>query len=143
MLDKAAVRTLFGHLEHGDSGRFFAQVAEDVRWTVMGTHPLAGVYLSKAAFLQHTFARLNRILREGVVLRVEKVWIDGDTAVVEMTSLSTARNGRPFNNTYCWVTRFASDTIVEVRAYVDSALVERLIAENESPKPPGGTPEPA
>jgi len=125
------VRTLFADLESGRTDAFFDHVAEDVKWTVMGTHPLAGTYHTKADFLAHTFARLNKLLKEGVVLRVTNVLVDGDTAVVELQSLSTALNGKPFNNRYCWVARFSNGNIVEVRAYLDSALVQQLIDENE------------
>jgi hypothetical protein len=43
------VREIFKGLEAGDGAAFFTHVAEDVDWTVMGTHPLAGHYLSKKA----------------------------------------------------------------------------------------------
>ena len=66
-----------------------------------------------------------------MLLRVAHILVDGDSAVVEMESLSTALNGKPFNNRYCWRVRFSDGTIVEVRAYLDSALVQRLIDENE------------
>ena len=36
-----------------------------------------------------------------------------------------------FDNRYCWVIRFKAEMIVEVRAYLDSALVQKLIDENE------------
>ena len=127
------VKSLFANLENGKSDAFFEHVADDVSWTVMGTHPLAGHYHTKADFLAHTFARLNKLLKEGVVLRVTNVLVDGDTAAVEMESLSTALNGKPFDNRYCWVARFSNGTIVEVRAYLDSALVKQLIDENERP----------
>jgi ketosteroid isomerase-like protein len=110
------VRTLFANLENGRTDAFFDHVAEAVNRTVMGTHPLA-----------------DKLLKEGVVLRVTKLLVDGDTAAVEMESLSTALNGKPCDNRYCWVTRFSNGTIVEVRAYLDSALVKQLIAENEHP----------
>jgi ketosteroid isomerase-like protein len=67
-----------------------------------------------------------------VVLRVTNILVEGDGAAVEMESLSTALNGKPFDNRYCWIVRFSGETIVEVRAYLDSALVQRLIEENES-----------
>jgi ketosteroid isomerase-like protein len=128
------VRSLFANLENGRPEAFFNHVAQDVKWTVMGTHPLAGTYHTKENFLAHTFARLNKLLKEGVVLRVTNLLVDGDdTAAVEMESLSTALNGKPFDNRYCWVTRFSNGTIVEVRAYLDSALVKQLIDENERP----------
>jgi ketosteroid isomerase-like protein len=125
------VKSLFANLENGKSGAFFEHVADDVNWTVMGTHPLAGTYHTKADFLAHTFARLDKILKQGVVLRVSHILVDGDIAAVELESLSTALNGKPFDNRYCWVVHFSNGTIVEVRAYLDSALVQRLIDENE------------
>lgn len=50
-----------------------------------------------------------------------------DAATVRRRLLS----GMRFDNRYCWVIRFAGETIVEVRAYLDSALVQKLIDENE------------
>lgn len=49
-----------------------------------------------------------------------------------MKSLSIAKSGKPFNNTYCWVVEFDdSKVITAVRAYVDSAVVQQAIDENE------------
>lgn len=124
------VRRLFRPLEAGDGEAFFAHVAETVDWTVMGAHPLAGRYRSKAEFRAATFDRLNQILPGGAQLRVEHVVVAGDEAVVELRSDATARNGLKFDNRYCWVMRFDGERIVEVRAYLDSALVARALAEN-------------
>ncbi|MEI7433999.1 MAG: hypothetical protein WCJ93_07095 [Methanomicrobiales archaeon] len=55
----------------------------------------------------------------------------GEIAFVELEALSLARNGIPFRNSYCWICRFDQGTIVEVRAYLDSALVQKLLDENE------------
>lgn len=38
------VREIFKGLETGDGAAFFEHVADDVDWTMMGTHPLAGHY---------------------------------------------------------------------------------------------------
>ena len=126
------VRDLFGLLETNNAGLFFDQVVDDVHWVVMGTHPLAGEYHSKDGFLTATFKRLDAILEEGVVLKVTQVYVDGMTAIVEMKSLSNAKSGKPFNNVYCWIVVFNEDKkITSVRAYVDSALVQQVIDENE------------
>jgi uncharacterized protein len=53
------VRSVFKGLETGDVGYFFKHVVDDVDWTVMGAHPLAVYYRSKAAFLAGTFAKLD------------------------------------------------------------------------------------
>ena len=124
------VRRLFKALESGDGAAFFAEVADDVDWTVEGTHPLAGRYHSKAEFQQHTFAKLAKVLPGGAQLHVTGVITSGDWAVVELKSMATAKNGLRFDNRYCWLIRFAGGKIVEVRAYLDSALVQRLFDEN-------------
>ncbi len=126
----AQIREIFKHLEAGDGAGFFAHVADNVDWTVEGTHPLAGHFLSKADFVAHTFAKLAKVLPQGTQLHVENILQSGDWAVVELRSLATAKNGLRFDNRYCWVCRFVGDTIVEVRAYLDSALVARLFQEN-------------
>jgi len=124
------VQDIFKKLETGDGDEFFAHVADDVDWTVEGTHPLAGHYHSKSDFVAHTFAKLNKILPNGTQLYVEHVLVSGDWAVVELHSLATAKNGFRFDNRYCWVCRLAGGKIVEVRAYLDSALVAQLFQEN-------------
>ena len=125
------VRALFAHLESGDADAFFRHVADDVDWTVMGTHPLAGTYHTKQEFIAHTFRRLNTVLKDGVLLRVTHILISENTAAVELEALSTALNGTPFRNRYCWICRFDHGQIVEVRAYLDSALVQKLLTDNE------------
>lgn len=125
------IRCLFEHLEAGDTDAFFAHVADDVHWTVMGHHPLAGTYADKTTFLQSTFGRLQKIMRDGVKLRLERLFLDGNHAIAELTAISTALDGRAFDNTYCWVLRFDGELIVEARAYLDSALVADTLTANE------------
>jgi uncharacterized protein len=129
-LSTAYVHEIFRNLESGDGKGFFDHVAHDVDWIVEGTHPLAGHYQNKADFLAHTFEKLGKVLPHGTQLHVEHALVSGDWAVVELHSLATAKNGLRFDNRYCWVCRFAKGEIVEVRAYLDSALVARLFDEN-------------
>ena len=124
------VERLFHKLETFKNDKFF-DVSENVNWTVMGTHPLVGTYKNKKEFITHTFGRLNKILNKEIVLKVNNILLTGNNAVVEMESLSSALNGKPFNNTYCWIVEFENEIIIRVRAYVDSALVQKVIDENE------------
>ena len=130
MITEDYVQKIFKGLEQGDGAKFFAHVDDKVDWIVEGTHPLAGHYKSKSDFVAGTFAKLAEVLPRGAQLVVEHLLVKDDQAVVELHSLATAKNGLRFDNRYCWVCRFANDTIVEVRAYLDSALVARLFAEN-------------
>jgi ketosteroid isomerase-like protein len=124
------VREIFKGLENGDGAAFFKQVADDVDWIVMGTHPLAGHYQSKKDFIAGTFAKLSQVLLQGAQLHVEHLIVKDDQAVVELHSLATAKNGMRFDNRYCWIVYFRDVAIVRVRAYLDSAMVARLFEEN-------------
>ena len=124
------VRNIFKDLESGQGEGFFARVADNVDWTVEGTHPLAGHYTSKASFLAGTFEKLAKVLPNGAQLHVTHLLLSGEWAVVELKSLATAKNGLRFDNDYCWVCRFENRMIVEVHAYLDSALVAQLFQEN-------------
>jgi len=124
------IREIFKSLEIRDAASFFEHVADNVDWTVMGTHPLAGHYDSKEAFTEGTFAKLGQVLPKGAQLHVERLLVKGNEAVVELHSLATAKNGMRFDNRYCWVVYFQKDVIVRVRAYLDSAMVARLFEQN-------------
>jgi ketosteroid isomerase-like protein len=124
------VREIFGGLEKGDGATFFAYVAENVDWTVMGTHPLAGHYQGKSAFVAGTFAKLAKVLLNGTQLHVDHILVRDNQAVVELRSMAVAKNGMRFDNRYCWIVYFESGIISRVRAYLDSALVAQLFHEN-------------
>ena len=124
------VREIFQGLENGNGAAFFQHVADDVDWIVMGTHPLAGHYRSKKAFIEGTFAKLHKVLPQGAQLHMENLIVNGDQAAVELRSMATARNGMRFDNRYCWIVYFQDAMIVRVRAYLDSAMVARLFEEN-------------
>ncbi|HMD09117.1 MAG TPA: nuclear transport factor 2 family protein [Candidatus Acidoferrum sp.] len=125
-----SVREIFKGLENGDGAAFFEHVADNVDWIVEGTHPLAGHYLSKKAFIEGTFTKLSQVLPNGAQLHVEDLLVKDNEAVVELHSLATAKNGLRFDNRYCWVVYFRDGVIVRVRAYLDSAMVARLFEEN-------------
>ena len=128
-VDAGIVRKIFAGLEHGEGAAFFEHVAADVDWIVMGTHPLAGHYKSKADFIAGTFAKLGKVLPNGAQLHVDNLIVDGDVAIVELCSEAIAKNGFRFDNHYCWVCYFKDNNIVRVRAYLDSVMVARLFEQ--------------
>jgi ketosteroid isomerase-like protein len=67
----------------------------------------------------------------GVKLEVQHLFVDGETTIAELRSTSTTTEGAAFANTYCWVCQFQGDTIVRVRAYLDSTMVTYTILRNE------------
>ncbi|KAK9831822.1 hypothetical protein WJX74_010793 [Apatococcus lobatus] len=131
-LDPQEVNRVFALLEQGTSGTFWKYVDENVDWTVKGTHPLAGHYTSLKDFRHNTFDRIHRAVQGGNVrVNVKNIVIAGNWVTAELLSDAIALKGWRFANAYCWVTRWQNGKIVEVHAYVDSALTTRLIDEAE------------
>lgn len=128
---RSLLQRLFAEYERGDLEPLFEHVADDVRWTVMGTHPLAGEYRSKEEFRRATYERLGSVLAGPIQCRLTRVLADGELGVVEWRGHATSVNGDPFDNLYCWLMRVRDERIVEVTAYVDSARVAALFASVE------------
>ncbi|MEX0810180.1 MAG: nuclear transport factor 2 family protein [Dongiaceae bacterium] len=128
------VESLFRNLETGNRQAFFDKMADDVEVSIMGNHTLAATYRGKEEFLTKAHGRINRIRNPNVPLKisVRHVLVSGDHGIVEMHSISTALNGKPIENTYCWICRFEGDKIREVRSYTDTASMEKAILENEA-----------
>lgn len=101
-LDRTKVERLFRLLENSETTpEFFAHVADDVEWTVMGTHPLAGTFTSKAAYLDATFGRLTPLMRSGTHVELVSLSLDGNTAVAELMTHSVTLEGARRSRTGC------------------------------------------
>jgi ketosteroid isomerase-like protein len=108
---------------------FFDCVADDVRWTVVGSHPLAGTFTSKKEFIEKRFEKLKGRLQQPPTCSVTRITVEDDVAVVEFQGGATTVTGRPYNNWYCWVLTVANGRITEMTNYLDSQLVVELFAD--------------
>jgi len=131
-ISKSEVQEVFSYWETGQPDKFFNRLTEDFEWTVMGTHPLAGVFKGKDAYLNGAFNRLSKVLKDDVRLKVIAIYVDGQTAIVELKSFMTAKYGHPYHNSYCWIVHFDDEKqISAITAYLDSALLKQILEENE------------
>ncbi|MFF3643211.1 nuclear transport factor 2 family protein [Streptomyces sp. NPDC002564] len=126
----ASRRDLFALLEDVDTvDEFFAHLADDVRWTLHGRHPLAGQYRSRAEFIPATIGQVRPLLSGGLRFDIKALHGDGPVSVVEMQGVGVALDGVPYDPFYVWVCHFDSqgDTIVAVDAYIDSVVVADIL----------------
>ena len=115
-------------LEAGAIDQFLAGfVAEHVQWIITGSSVLAGIYTSKAHFINSAISRLKASLDGGIQWRVSNVIIDGSFVVLEMTSEAVSKHGQPYNNEYVWVLEFDGQMFHKVRVYFDDVLVDKII----------------
>jgi ketosteroid isomerase-like protein len=104
----------------------------------MSQSVLGGTYHSAADFQSKTWERLGPIMDPSTPVRMIINNIIGggpneEWCTVEMRNESKAKNGMDYNQTYGWCVRWNEEgKIVQVRAYLDSALLRDVIEANES-----------
>lgn len=132
MVTTEYVHSVFAPLEQGNPPAFFHYVADDVIWTMTGRgYPSAGRYTSKAEVMSKGLNRMVQCMATPIRRKITSVLICGDWAVVEHTADATTKKGSDFHQEFCWVCRFEGDKIVEVRMYMDTAMAEKTVNENE------------
>jgi uncharacterized protein len=131
------IREAFEQLANGNGRPLVESLADDVRWTVIGTTRWSGTYHGKQAVLDELLAPLRARLSGPLKVRAERIVAEADLVVVEGRGRGTTQGGDAYDNTYCWVYRIADGLIREVTEYGDTALVEAVLGERTVPAPSG------
>ena len=138
--NKQLLQGIFAELERGNPRPFVDSFADDVRWTVMGTTPWSRTYDGKAAVLRDLLGPLRERLVHSVRVTPTRILADEDCVVVEARGEATTKNGRPYNNTYCWIFRLDGGKVRDITEHLDTDLVATVLGargdENLTPAVP-------
>ena len=121
--NKEIVSRFYEAGNRGDMETCFGLLAEDIRWTNIGTTSLSGTYVGKAALMEELLGPLFGRLRDGIRMTVVRLIAEGDIVVAQTSGQAVTNEGKPYNNTYCWVIRMRDGQMAEVTEYLDTALV--------------------
>ena len=102
------------------------EMADDVRWTVIGSCPVSRTYTSRQQFLEGAAKPLSEKLAGPIQPTVRNVIAEGDNVVIQWDGRATTKAGKPYNNSYCWVMRLENGKVKEGTAYIDTELVSEL-----------------
>ena len=128
ILTKAYVAKVFSLLENGKLDEYLAKYVDPiVQWTITGTNVLSGTCLSRQDFIDNAINKLKASLVGGIKMVVQHIYVDNDTAIVEMKAIATTKKGMPYNNQYAWIQRFQQGKIIEAKVYYDDVLVNNSI----------------
>lgn len=117
--NKALVSESFEAWRSG-TGSPFDLLADDARWTIEGNSAAAKTYPSKEAFLAEVIRPFNARMRVGLKPTVRSVYADGDTVVVLFDARGTARDGKPYVNSYAWFLDLRDGRIIRASAFFDA-----------------------
>jgi ketosteroid isomerase-like protein len=124
--NKKLIRDAFEAWGHGDGRVFFKLVADDVRWTVIGSTPISRTYNSKRDF-RNALSSMSEHLASELKVVLHDVIADGDKVAVQFESHATGKNGSAYDQTYCWVLRMTDGKVREVTAYLDTEVLRKLL----------------
>ncbi len=127
--NRSKIRAAFEEFVGGNPEPLYDLVADDVRWTVIGSTPISGTFKGKQTFLSEAAGKLIEKLAGPLVGRIIDVSADGDKVFVQWEGSATSVSGRPYEQTYCWVLTLDGGTVREVLAYLDTGLVSAIMAD--------------
>ncbi len=130
-MNKELMEHIFAELSQGNSRPMVEHLADDVRWTVMGTTPWSKTYDGKQSVLTDLLGQLRARLADRYRATAQLILAEGDRVVVQARGQSTAKSGAPYNNEYCFIYRIADGRIHEVIEYLDTELLMTALGKSQ------------
>jgi|SRR5271165_5938342 len=112
--------------EGGSFEGFLDCMADDVRYTIIGTTKLSGTFNGKQDLVNRAFAPYMAQLETHGSMVTDNLIAEGDYVVQQGHGIGRrSKSGEEYNNTYCFVYRIANGKVKEVTEYADTELVTR------------------
>ncbi len=127
--NKQVVIDFYEAAARGDMDTCFALIADDVSWTNIGSTKFSGSFEGKQALMENLLGPLFGQLKAGIASTIDALIAEGDMVVALTQGQAETHEGTPYNNTYCQVIRIADGKIVEVKEYMDTALVDAVFGK--------------
>ena len=121
------VSQAFARWAAGGTGFFEEVLSPDIVWTIEGSGPSAGVFRGRQVFLDRAVTPFASRLSTPLRPTVRDILSKGDKVVVHWDGEGTARDGRPYRNSYVWIFRMRGGRAVEATAFLDLAPYDDVL----------------
>lgn len=126
--NKQVMSEVFAELAQGNGRPFVDLLADDIRWTIIGSTEWSGTWEGKAAvrsrLLDPLFAQFETPYRNEAI----RLIAEDDHVVIECRGDVTTKAGMPYRNTYCYVCRLEGGQVHELTEYCDTELLTKALA---------------
>jgi uncharacterized protein len=119
--NKAVVRAGFDAWS-SRTGSPYDLLAGDATWTIVGHSAASKTCPSKEAFMSDVIRPFNARMKVGLKPTIRNLYAEGDTVIVFFDANGTARDGKPYANTYAWFLDMRDGKIVKAFASFDSVV---------------------
>jgi uncharacterized protein len=121
--NKQFISNMFAELSKGNGDAFLGALADDVRFTIIGTSKYSGTFNGKQEVITKLLAPLAAQVEGGMAITPYNLIADGDFVAMQAHGKALSKNGTRYDNTYCHVFRIANGKVQEVTEYLDTELV--------------------
>lgn len=129
--NKQLMQNIFSEMSKGNLDPFIDVMAEDMRWTWMGTGQWSHTFEGKESVVNELLAAVKSTLTEPFEVVAHRFIAEGDYVVIEHSGRNTTPDGRPYNNKYCWICRFSKGKLRELHEYMDTELVTKIFGTDD------------
>ena len=128
--NKQSIRNMWAEASKGNAEGFLNGLADDVRYTIIGTTRFSGTFNGKQELLNRAFVPLLSELEANGGMETDNLIAEGDYVVQQGRGVGRkTKSGEPYNNTYCFVYRLEAGKVSEVTEYCDTELVTRAFGK--------------
>lgn len=125
--NKSIVEASFKAWSDG-TGSPYDLLADDATWTIVGRSAASRTYHGREAFMRDVIRPFNARMREPLKPTIRRVYTDGNTVIVFFDARGTARDGKPYVNTYAWFLELRDGKVTAASAFFDSLEFNELWA---------------
>ncbi len=123
--NKELIQKVFAEMSQGNVKPLLGILDENICWTVIGTTKLSGRFQGKQEIYNRLLKPLGSQLKSNIKITVKSLIADDDQVVVEGYGKALTKEGKAYNNVYCWVVRIAEGKITEMTEYLDTELIAK------------------
>jgi uncharacterized protein len=117
--NKELVRGRFDAWTDG-TGSPFELLTDDASWTIEGNSVASKTYAGREAFMREVITPFNARMSVGLKPTIREICADGDIVIIFFDGKGTARDGKPYTNTYFWLFEMHDGKVTRASAMFDS-----------------------
>ena len=131
--NKQLVRDAFEAMGRSDIAPLVALMTGDFAWIIEGQTRFSRRFEGKAAVKQDLLKPLFEAFATPYHFEIDDIIAEGERVVVLGRGSVQTKWGKDYSNSYCFVLRMTDGRLVELREYLDTALVESVFGGAREP----------
>lgn len=125
--NKQLLQHVFAEMSNGNTKPFGEILADDLRWTIIGTTKYSKTYEGKQTVYKELLEPLFSQFANQYENHAHRFIAEDDFVVVQSRGRVTTKAGKEYNNEYCYVFRLEGGKVTELTEYCDTAMIDRTL----------------